>query len=166
METRYYVCGIGYDENDCVTDYTQDFGDFDTYEEAHEVFVKLQNRNEASFFKRTPDLYQLLIQLEECEEDDDDEINCVDAKNEWWIINPNKENSTAKTWKIPVCWSMMGMVEIEAPTLEEAIEIARDDDGILPLPDDGTYLDGSWEVDNEDVEYLREFYNGNQEDNK
>ena len=29
MEIRYYVCGIGYDENDCVTDYEQSFGDFE-----------------------------------------------------------------------------------------------------------------------------------------
>lgn len=165
METRYYVCCIGYDENDCVLSIAQDFGDFDTYEEAYELFVKLQNRSDESFFEKIPDAYQLLIQLEECEEDDY-EINCVDVINEWWIINPNKAVPAAKTWKIPVCWSMMGTVEIEAPTLEEAIEIAKDEDDSIPLPDDGTYLEGSWEVDNVDVEYLREFYNGNQEDSE
>ena len=88
METRYYVCGLGYDENDCITDYEQSFGDFDTYEEAYELFVKLQCRSEESFFAKAPNVYQLLIQLEECEETDD-EINCIDVKNEWWIVNPN-----------------------------------------------------------------------------
>lgn len=88
MEIRYYVSGIGYDEDDCVTDYECDFGDFDTYEEAYELFVKLQCKDEESFFKKTPGLYQWLIQLEECEEDDD-EISCIDVKNEWWIENPN-----------------------------------------------------------------------------
>lgn len=85
---RYYVCGIGYDENDCVTDYEKDFGDFDTYKEAYEVFVKLQCKDEKTFFEKAPEIYQLLVQLEECEEDDE-EIDCIDVINEWWIINPN-----------------------------------------------------------------------------
>ena len=38
MKIRYYVCGIGYDKNDCVTDYDREFGDFDTVEEAQEKF--------------------------------------------------------------------------------------------------------------------------------
>ena len=93
MQIRYYVCGLGYDENDCVTDYEQSFGDFDTYEEAYELFVKLQCRDDETFFEKAPELYQLLIQLEECEEHDD-YSECIDVKNEWWIINPNfnKEN--------------------------------------------------------------------------
>lgn len=66
-----------------------------------------------------------------------------------------------KTWKIPVCWTMMGTVKVEANTLAEAIKIAKDDDGVIPIPDDGTFLDGSWEVD---WFCLREWYNGNQND--
>ena len=85
---RYYVSGIGYDENDCVTDHDEDFGDFDAYEEAYELFVKLQCRSEESFFEDAPEVYELLIQLEECEETED-AITCVDVKNEWWITNPN-----------------------------------------------------------------------------
>lgn len=69
-----------------------------------------------------------------------------------------------KTWKIPVCWTMMGTVKVEANTLTEAIEIAKDDDGVIPIPDDGTFLNGSWEVDCFDENYLREWYNGNQID--
>lgn len=69
-----------------------------------------------------------------------------------------------KTWKIPVCWTMMGTVKVEANTLAEAIEIAKDDDGVIPIPDDGTFLNGSWEVDYFDENYLREFYNENQID--
>lgn len=85
---RYCVCGLGYDKNNGITDYEQDFGDFDTYEEAYELFVKLQCRDIKSFFVKAPRVYQLLIQLEECEETDDG-IDCVDVKNEWWIVNPN-----------------------------------------------------------------------------
>lgn len=90
MKTRYYVCGLGYGMNDCIMDYEWTFDDFDTYEEAYEFFVKLQCSNIASFFVDIPEVYKLLIQVEECEEDDD-EINCVDVKNEWWIENPNYE---------------------------------------------------------------------------
>ena len=69
-----------------------------------------------------------------------------------------------KTWKIPVCWTMMGTVNVEANTLNEAIEIAQDDEGIIPLPDNGTFLDGSWEVDCYDEDYLRKYYNNGQYD--
>lgn len=88
MKIRYYVCGLGYDENDCITDYEHDFGDFDTYEEAYKLFVRLQCRSEESFFENASEVYELLIQLEECEETDE-EINCIDVRNEWWIVNPN-----------------------------------------------------------------------------
>lgn len=69
-----------------------------------------------------------------------------------------------KTWKIPVCWTMMGTVDVDANTLDEAIEIAKDDAGIIQIPDDGTFMDGTWEVDCTDISYLREWYNGNQMD--
>ena len=49
--------------------------------------------------------------------------------------------------------------------LGQAIEIAKDDAGVIPIPDDGTFMDGSWEVDCFDEDYLREWYNGNQKDN-
>ena len=70
-----------------------------------------------------------------------------------------------KNWKIPVSWTMTGTVNIEANTLEEAIEIAEDDEDVIPIPENGSYLEGSWEVDCTDVDYLRKYYNGNQKDN-
>ena len=69
-----------------------------------------------------------------------------------------------KTWNIPVCWTMMGTVNVEAKTLDEAIEIAKDDAGIIPIPDDGMFIGGTWEVDCTDIDYLRKWYNGNQID--
>ena len=69
-----------------------------------------------------------------------------------------------KTWNIPVCWTMMGTVNVEAKTLDEAIEIAKDDAGIIPIPDDGMFMGGTWEVDCTDIDYLRKLYNGNQID--
>lgn len=85
---RYYVCGLGYDVDNCITDYERNFGDFDTYEEAYELFTKLLYKSDEWFFENAPGVYELLIVLEECEESDE-EINCIDAKNEWWITNPN-----------------------------------------------------------------------------
>ena len=69
-----------------------------------------------------------------------------------------------KNWNIPVCWTMMGTVNVEAKTLDEAIEIAKDDAGIIPIPDDGMFMGGTWEVDCTDINYLRKWYNGNQMD--
>lgn len=63
-----------------------------------------------------------------------------------------------KTWKIPVGWEVYATIEVEAETLEEAIEIARDDDGEIPLPTDADYVDGSWQVNGE-YEYIRDCFN-------
>lgn len=100
MENRYYVCGLGYDENDCVTDYEKDFGDFDTYDEAYELFVELTNRDDQSFFTDDAEnIHTLLIQVEECEETDE-AVTCVDVKNEIWIVNPSfsKEDRRDKSF--------------------------------------------------------------------
>lgn len=94
MKTRYYVCGIGYDENDRITDHEQNFGDFDTLDEARELFTKLESVDADSFFTNAPQIYQLLIQLEECEEDDN-EINCIDVIDEMYVFN-TKANITNK----------------------------------------------------------------------
>lgn len=71
-----------------------------------------------------------------------------------------------KTWKIPVTWEMCGNVVVEAATLEEAMNIARDDDGVIPLPDDSYYVDGSWRLsyDMSQVEEVRDLLNSGQED--
>lgn len=69
-----------------------------------------------------------------------------------------------KEWKIPVSWESSALIRVEANTLEEAMKIARDDDGIIPLPDDWDYVDGSWSLSEEDELYIREMYNGSQED--
>lgn len=69
-----------------------------------------------------------------------------------------------KSWNIPVTWEVYGRVVIEANTLEEAMEKARDDEGVIPLPDENDYVDGSWRVTEEDAEIVRTLYNNNQKD--
>lgn len=50
----------------------------------------------------------------------------------------------SRTWKVPVTWEMYGVVEVEADTLEEAVELAVE---VEPLPDDAEYIDGSCKRD-------------------
>ena len=69
-----------------------------------------------------------------------------------------------KSWSIPVTWEVYGRVVIEANTLEEAMEKARDDEGVIPLPDENDYVDGSWRLTEEDVETVRSLYNNNEKD--
>ena len=70
-----------------------------------------------------------------------------------------------KNWIIPVSWEVYSTIEVEANTLEEAIKIAKDDEGIIPCPIENNYVDDSWRVDDaEDIDFLRECYNNNQKD--
>ncbi len=71
-----------------------------------------------------------------------------------------------KKWKIPVTWEVCGYVYVEADTLVEAMETARDDEGVIPLPDDNDYVDGSWRLSETDENFVREMYNDNQQDDK
>lgn len=50
-----------------------------------------------------------------------------------------------KTYKVPVVWQMYGYVEVEADSLAEAIHEAD----AAPLPEDGSYVEGSFEVDHD-----------------
>lgn len=49
-------------------------------------------------------------------------------------------------YRIPVSWQMYGYVTVEADTAQHAAEIAESDMGI-GLPDNGDYVEASWEVD-------------------
>ena len=67
-----------------------------------------------------------------------------------------------KTWKIPVSWEVVGVVEIQAPTLDRAIEIAKTDDTIkLPY---GEYVCGSFDVTVDDDDLIRNYYTQGQQD--
>ncbi len=59
------------------------------------------------------------------------------------------KKSETKTFTIPVSYEMCGTINVQAASLEEAIMIVEDADG---LPDDATYVDGSFKVDAEFAE--------------
>ena len=67
-------------------------------------------------------------------------------------------NPKTKVWKIPVSWEECGVVSIEAETLGDAIEYVKEDINDIPLPD-GDYIDGSFKIDSEDEDYIKEFFN-------
>ena len=48
-----------------------------------------------------------------------------------------------KTYRVPVVWQMYGYVEVQAESMAEATHVAMD----APLPIDGDYIEGSFEVD-------------------
>jgi hypothetical protein len=88
--TFYCVCGIGYNKDDKITDYEKYYGNFDNYDDAYTLFVNLRTKSVASFFEDAPeDVYKILVQLEECEETDDD-ITCIDTKNEFTVVHIDK----------------------------------------------------------------------------
>ena len=70
-----------------------------------------------------------------------------------------------KKWKIPVTWEVCGYVYVDADTLVEAMETARDDEGVIPLPSESDYVDGSWRLSESNEDFVREMYNDNQKDN-
>ena len=55
-------------------------------------------------------------------------------------------------YQIPCTWSVCGMLEIEAESLDEAIIEAE----ISPLPVESDYIDGSFEVNEPMLEYYNE----------
>ena len=57
-----------------------------------------------------------------------------------------------KYYEIPCSWEVYGTIEIEADSLEEAIELAERDDS--PMPDDSDYVDGSFQVDRDIAEEI------------
>lgn len=65
-----------------------------------------------------------------------------------------------KTFKLPVTYSVWGYVNVEAETIEDAIQYFKEnsDDIELPLDVDTEYVDGSFELSSEDKEYI-EFLN-------
>ena len=66
-------------------------------------------------------------------------------------------------WRVPVEWTMYAVAEVEAPTLELAIDVANN---LEDFPDnEETYLDNSYGVQEWlTTDEIRELYNDNQQD--
>ena len=84
VKIMYSVCALGYDSDYRITDNFKDFGYFDNYEEAYELFVKIQCADPNKTFADVPYSSKWMLQLEECE-DYGDVIDCIDVHNEHWF---------------------------------------------------------------------------------
>ena len=79
-------------------------------------------------------------------------------------VKAKNDNIELPEWTVPVTWEMCGKVKERAATMEEAMEIAKDEEGVIQLPDDADYVDSSWHLSYEDPEEVRELFNSNQQD--
>jgi hypothetical protein len=59
-----------------------------------------------------------------------------------------------KEYRIPCHWQVYGSLYIEAESWDEAIEKAEEDE--TPLPTDGDYVEASFEVDYDIIEFEKE----------
>ena len=55
--------------------------------------------------------------------------------------------------KVAVTWEMCGYVDIDADTMEEAMEKFNEESDYIKLPD-GVYVDGSFQLSSDDVEEM------------
>lgn len=76
------------------------------------------------------------------------------ATARWFIPLPRGSNtmSAKRTYSIPVIWSMVGTMEVEAENLQEALDAAAQ----APLPTDGDYLEDSFEIDFSEIQYYND----------
>ena len=56
--------------------------------------------------------------------------------------------------KVAVTWEMCGYVDIDAETMEEAMEKFNENSDHIKLPTNGEYVDGSFQLSSEDVEEM------------
>jgi len=59
-----------------------------------------------------------------------------------------------KKYRIPCYWEQYGEIEVEAKSLEEALDLACGPE--TPLPPEGTYIEGSFTINYDMVEALND----------
>ena len=57
--------------------------------------------------------------------------------------------------RLPVSWEVCGMVEIEANTINEAMDIFEKTQDHIPLPNDFDYVDGSFDLTTKELEVIQ-----------
>ena len=57
--------------------------------------------------------------------------------------------------KLPVTWEVCGIVEVEANSIEEAIDYFNENCDNIKLPKDGEYVDGSFRLSDNTPEFIK-----------
>lgn len=63
-----------------------------------------------------------------------------------------------KTFKVGTSYRVWGTIEVEADTLEQAIEYAKQNKRYIELPTNAEYIEDSFEID-DDLEFAKSFQN-------
>lgn len=72
------------------------------------------------------------------------------------------ENKKIKRFSIPVEWTVCDKIEVEATSLEEALQFVRDNLDIIPLGTEPEYIDGTYKISDDygefctDIDELKE----------
>lgn len=59
--------------------------------------------------------------------------------------------------KLPVSYEVFGIVEVEADNIEDAINYFNENCNEIELPDHPEYVDGSFQLSGDDVDYIKLF---------
>lgn len=85
-------------------------------------------------------------------DDDFDVLELVTRHFEDFTIKEWTENTFYHEYRIGCSWEVYGHIKVRAKNREEALKIAQKVAKTCSLPDDGEYLDDSFELDEENIE--------------
>lgn len=60
-------------------------------------------------------------------------------------------------FRLPVVWEMYGVVEVEAESLEAAVDYFKENSDDIPLPTEFHYVDASFALSCDEISYLELF---------
>lgn len=64
---------------------------------------------------------------------------------------------TKKKFKLPVTWEVYGVVEVEAESLDAAVDYFNKNSDNIPLPEECHYVDASFALSCDEISYLELF---------
>ena len=59
--------------------------------------------------------------------------------------------------KLPVTWEAFGIVEIEANSIEEAVNYFNENSDYINIPKNSEYVDGSFRLSESDPDFIKLF---------
>ena len=59
--------------------------------------------------------------------------------------------------KLPVTWEAFGIVEIEANSIEEAVNYFNENSDYINMPKNSEYIDGSFRLSESDPDFIKLF---------